>query len=107
MPPPPPFAQPPLLWGNEQHVRELLEPHGIELEFERREAVFRGDSVEEIVARMENYFGPWQMLRAALGEDEWPAMRAQLTELYEQGNRATDGRAEAVGEFLLTIGIRR
>ena len=29
MPPPPPELKPATLWGTEQHMRELLEPHGV------------------------------------------------------------------------------
>src|SRR5262245_11125937 len=38
MPPAPSFAMSPLLWGTEQHVRELFAGTGIELEFAREQA---------------------------------------------------------------------
>ena len=45
MPPPPPGLRPPVLWGSEDHVRELFEPHGLELEFDRGEVGFKFESV--------------------------------------------------------------
>ena len=46
MPPPPPELKPPTLWGNEEHMRELFEPHGVELEFERAQVDFEDESPE-------------------------------------------------------------
>ena len=39
VPPPPTFAQPPLLWGTADHVREVFAGTGLQLEFERNIAV--------------------------------------------------------------------
>src|SRR3954454_7223577 len=101
LPPPPAFAGPPILWGDEDYVRGLLEPHGFELRFERAMAIFPGDSVEAVVARMEKYFGPWRMAQAALG-DEWPALRAQLYDLYDSAAEpVAEGSIAAFGEYLL------
>src|SRR3954470_604509 len=83
MPPPPSYAQPPIKWGVEEHVHSLLEQHGLDVSTQRQVVDFSGDSVEAIVARMENYFGPWMMAQAALG-DEWPSLRAELSDLYER-----------------------
>jgi ubiquinone/menaquinone biosynthesis C-methylase UbiE len=103
MPPPPPIAQPPLLWGTEDHVRQLFEPHGLEVSFERAMAVFRGESVPWMVERMETNFGPWQMAQAALG-DGWAEVRAELVELYERTARpGEDGSVEAFAEYLIAV----
>src|SRR4051794_16943874 len=45
MPTPPSNVKPPVLWGTEEHVRALLEPHGMEVGFERAMAIFRAESV--------------------------------------------------------------
>jgi SAM-dependent methyltransferase len=101
MPPPPSYASPPPLWGNEQHMRELLEPHGCEVSCERKMAMFEGDT-DTVVARMEKYFGPWKMAQAALG-DEWPALRAELYDLYDATTESIDGRIGSHGEYLLVV----
>src|SRR4051812_19270471 len=102
MPPPPSYAQPPSKWGEEDHVRSLLEPHGLEVSTERQAVDFRGDSVEAIVARMEAYFGPWKMAQAALG-DEWAELRAELSDLYGRYATEQDGQVAASADYLLTI----
>ena len=73
MPPPPPEASPPALWGSEDHVRELFEPHGLELEFDRGEVAFKADSVAEYMDMMEANFGPMVRARQVLG-DGWAAV---------------------------------
>src|SRR4051812_14958195 len=83
MPPPPSYAQPPSRWGEEEHVDSLLDPHGLDVSTERQSVDFRAESVEGIVSRMEEYFGPWMMAQAALG-DEWADLRAELVDLYER-----------------------
>ena len=46
MPPPPPELKPPTMWGNEEYMRDLLGPHGVDLEFERGHVVFEAESPE-------------------------------------------------------------
>jgi ubiquinone/menaquinone biosynthesis C-methylase UbiE len=101
MPPAPSYASPPPLWGSEDHVRSLLEPHGFDVQAERAMAVFRGASVEDVVARMEKYFGPWRMAQQALGDD-WAPLRAQLYDLYAGTAEPMDeGGIGSFGEYLL------
>jgi hypothetical protein len=103
MPAPPSYAKPPILWGDESHVRSLLEPYGLELTFEPAVAIFRGDSAEVVVQRKERYFGPWRMAQASLG-DGWNDLRAQLIDLYEQHFHAEDpAQVGAFGEYLITL----
>jgi hypothetical protein len=52
---------------------------------------------------MEKYFGPWKMLQATLG-DKWPALRAELVELYERNSEESGpGRVEAFADYLMTV----
>jgi SAM-dependent methyltransferase len=105
MPSPPSYAKPPILWGTEDHVRSLLEPHGLELRFELDVAAWHGKTVEDLVARMETYFGPWKMAQAALGAD-WPPLRAKLYELYESYSEPADDGIRADGSYLRTFASR-
>jgi SAM-dependent methyltransferase len=103
MPPLPSYAKSPILWGDEEHVRSLLEPHGLELTFEPQVAIFRGESAERVVQQKETYFGPWRMAQSALG-DEWTGVRSQLVDLYTEHFRADDaGEVGAFGEYLVTL----
>jgi SAM-dependent methyltransferase len=106
VPPPPDFAQPPILWGREDHVRELLEPHGLELEFQREVVVFTKSSADELATFYETKFGPVVMAKAALG-DGWPALRSDMVEVFEQANTATDGTFRIEAEYLVTVGRKR
>jgi ubiquinone/menaquinone biosynthesis C-methylase UbiE len=45
MPPPPSFASPPILWGTEDHVRNMFGAVASDFEFERRSATIEWDSV--------------------------------------------------------------
>jgi ubiquinone/menaquinone biosynthesis C-methylase UbiE len=105
MPAPPSYASPPPLWGTEQHVRELLEPQGFELTARKLEAVIRDESVELIVARMEQYFGPWKMAQVVLGDD-WPGLRAELYDIYQQGARPENGGVAVYAEYLQVVGTK-
>jgi SAM-dependent methyltransferase len=103
MPPMPSYAKSPILWGDENHVRSLLQPHGLEVGFEPQVAVFRGDSAEVVVQRKEAYFGPWRMAQAALG-DGWTDLRGQLVDLYTEHFHTEDAaQVGAFGEYLVTL----
>jgi SAM-dependent methyltransferase len=103
MPPPPDFAEPPLLWGSEEHVREMLEPHGLELEFHRGVVRFDWPNVDDFVGHYEQSFGPIVMAKAFLGE-RWPALRADLVETFSASNQSSDGTFRSEGEYLVTVG---
>jgi len=99
MPPPPPIAQPPLLWGDEAHVRELFAGTGVELEFQRESvepAAFA--SADEAFEWTTTRFGPLIMARQMLeASGRWDELRAALTPLYRQN---------APLEYLVILGRR-
>jgi SAM-dependent methyltransferase len=103
IPPPPDFAQPPPLWGEEAHVREMFEPHGLELELDRETTIFGKASVEEFTSFYEEKFGPWVTAKAALG-DRWPELRSDLVKVNESFNVADDGTCKVEAEYLVTLG---
>lgn len=96
-PPPPPFAEPPLAWGDENHVRDLFDGTGIVLEFARETVPLTPfGTAEEAVAWSEQTFGPVIMLKQALEHrGEWAQCRQVLVDLY-------DPTAQA--EYLVTTG---
>jgi SAM-dependent methyltransferase len=107
MPPPPPELKPPTLWGTEPHMRELLEPHGVELRFERGNVVFEADSPAAWLDYNERVLGPLVMARAALEpQGKWEALHEDLAGLYERENQATDGSFRVEPEYLVTIAPR-
>jgi SAM-dependent methyltransferase len=102
-PPPPPGAEPPIRWGDREHVRALLEPHGLELEMAVETVGFEHDSAESLVALYERSFGPMVTLRAATG-DAWPEARGELVGLFERENVASDGSMRVDADYLVTLG---
>lgn len=107
LPPPPDSAQPPALWGDEDHVREILEPHGVELEFDHETVDFTHDgSIDDFVGFYEDKFGPVVMAKAALGDD-WPACRADLAAAMSEYNEADDGTVRIPSDYLVTVGRKQ
>jgi hypothetical protein len=109
MPPPPEGFQPPVLWGLEEHVRELF-ADAAEVSCERRPASdsVRADSVEAWLDYTERVLGPTVMAKQALeAGGGWEAARADLVALYEQHNVATDGSLLAHPTYLQTVARKR
>jgi len=98
LPPPPPIAESPLLWGDEQHVRGLFAGTGVELEFERAFSEFAEfGSIDEEVAFTVERFGPLIMARRMLEpQGRWEALLADL--------RRTVETRRGPAEYLLTTG---
>jgi SAM-dependent methyltransferase len=102
MPAPPEGLQPPTLWGNEDHVRELFAGTGLELQFAREETKNMAfDSAEEGVSLMETKFGPLITAKQALEpEGKWEALRADMIAFYDEH------RDDGV-EYLVITGTKR
>jgi SAM-dependent methyltransferase len=103
MPAPPDFAQPAPLWGSEDHIREMFEPQGLEVEVTRDRVHFRHPTADALVGFYENNFGPIVQAKNRLGE-EWPELRADLVEVFEKHNAADDGTVSVAAGYLVTVG---
>ena len=97
MPPPPEFAEPPLTWGVEGHVRELFADTGVQLEFERETVLGQPfESGYEAFDFAANAFGPLIALRATLEQTgEWAGLRDRMAALYDPDRGA---------EYLVVVG---
>jgi ubiquinone/menaquinone biosynthesis C-methylase UbiE len=96
--PPPPSDPPAVLWGTEEHQRELLGDG----EFERHEIEWEDESVESYAQFMLESFGPLLNARELLAEREGEldeAFRAFL----ERENLNDDGTLRFSGEYLLAV----
>jgi ubiquinone/menaquinone biosynthesis C-methylase UbiE len=95
---PPPPGTPSILWGTEDHQRELFG----DAEFERHEIEWEDESVESYATFMLESFGPLLNARELLGERE-----AELDEGFrrflEAENLNEDGGLRFRGEYLLTV----
>jgi SAM-dependent methyltransferase len=97
LPPPPPIAEPPALWGSEAHVSDLFADMGVELTFER-DSVARAPfgSPDEAIEFMTTKFGPLMMARQITeASGRWRELHAVLGDLYDR---------ETEFEYLVAIG---
>ena len=91
MPAPPPIAESPLLWGTEEHVRELFAGTGIELEFEREQSRSSRPSTRSTRRSRSRHqsFGPLIMARRLLEpQGRWEALLADLRRMIEERGRS-------------------
>jgi SAM-dependent methyltransferase len=103
-PAPPPGAAPPVLWGQEEHVRELFGAGVNELRMRRRSYVERAASPEDYCRLFRETFGPLIAIRASLEHE--PERQARLDrDLLEAVVRWNQGRSigsvEIPYEYLL------
>ena len=106
-PTPPPGAQPPPLWGSEEHLRELF---GGRVEFEPRREVLGVTAFErpgDFGEHFKQRYGPTIAVRAnAESQGRAEEFDAALDEFCEQQNRGGDGDARFELEYLLAVGTR-
>jgi SAM-dependent methyltransferase len=95
--PPPEGFQSPLLWGTEEHVRELL---GDGAEFERHDVVFDEPSPESYADFMLSSFPPLIFMCEELGHD---LVRETYLEWVNDVNEADDGTLRYRGEYLVSV----
>lgn len=96
--PPPPGSVSPLLWGTEEHVRELLG----DADFERREVEWRDASVEAYADFMLESFGPLLNAQESLGERAGELRTAFIGFLAAE-NLEDDGTLRFQGEYLVAV----
>lgn len=97
--PPAPGGASPLLWGTEEHVRELL---GHDATFERREVEWRDPSVEGYADFMLTSFGPLLNAQEVLGERAGE-LRSAFIAFLERENLESDGTLRFLGEYLSAV----
>ena len=103
LPPPGEYSSPPALWGDEEHLRELL---GGELESERRTIEFTVESPEEWFDFVAQSVAPFMSARETLDAQRWEALREELVGLFREANCAEDDACRLKQEYLLSV-VRR
>jgi SAM-dependent methyltransferase len=109
MPAPPPGAQPPPLWGSEEHLRELF---GERVEFGTLEReLLEIDAFERPTDYGEHFkqrYGPTIAARAnAEKEGRAEEFDRALDEFCDEWNKGDDGGARFEKEYLIAVGQRR
>jgi ubiquinone/menaquinone biosynthesis C-methylase UbiE len=101
LPPPAEYSSSPTLWGDEDHLRELL---GGKLECERRTIEFEAGSPEEWFDFVAESMGPFVSAREALDAQAWEALREELVALFGEANCAEPGQGcRLEQEYLLAV----
>jgi len=106
LPAPPPGALPPLLWGSEEHVRELFGKRVASLELTRKEYVERAASPRDYCDFFKATFGPAVAIYASLADqpDRAAALDRDFLEFAVRSNRgAPEGPAEYHYEYQLVV----
>jgi SAM-dependent methyltransferase len=102
MPSPPDFASPPILWGTEEHVRDMFRPGAKDFEFERHSATIEWESVEGFADYFVDRFGPLVTARQMLG-DRFQELRNDLVDVWANRNESGDSRLVLPQEYLLSL----
>ena len=104
----PPGMPAPVLWGNENVVRERLGAGVSDLRLTR--VSYRFDypfAPAEVVEFFRQYYGPTTRAFSSLGETDGAALRAELVDLWASHNQASEpGRTIVDSEYLEVIAVR-
>ena len=105
--PPAPGLQPPVLWGDESHLRMLFGRAAASMSSRRRTVVFRYRSPEENVDFFRTYYGPTLRAFEALGPDSRDALYRELVELAQRYDRnGGSGPVAITADYLETVIVR-
>jgi len=105
--PPPAGLRPPVLWGTEEWLRELLGGGVASLRTEARHATVRAPSEERWLEGRRKHFGPARKTMAALDAAQRDAYERDLLALARRHNRARDGTLVVPSEYLEAVAVRR
>jgi SAM-dependent methyltransferase len=103
--PPPPGLRAPVEWGSEPRLRELFAGRVTELTVTPRTFVFRFESADTFADYFRDHYGPTLKAFEALGDDG-KLLHADLVELAERYNVATDGTAAIPAAYVEVLGRR-
>jgi ubiquinone/menaquinone biosynthesis C-methylase UbiE len=107
--PPPAGAAPPVLWGEEETVRERLGEDFTDITLTRRiyPAWSYPFSVAQLVDFFRTWFGPVKRAFAALDDEGQKSLRDALEANFAAHNMATDGTVRLGSEYLDVYATRR
>ena len=107
MVPPPAGLPAPVLWGNEEVVRQRLASGASKVSLTRQKAVFDYPfGPKEVVEFFRQYFGPTQATFSRLDKQGQSELAARLESLWAEHNTSTYGRTRIEAEYLDVRAIR-
>jgi SAM-dependent methyltransferase len=106
--PPPAGVQSPLLWGTEEHLKNIFGDAICNLEVRERTFTWRFASAEEFVASFRRWYGPTHKAFAALDDEGQAALARDLVALAERSDRLEDDGATAIpATYIEAVALRR
>lgn len=103
---PPPGAVPPVLWGDEAHVRELFGDAVSELRVERLKSRQAFRSAEHYIEFFRDYFGPIKTAFEAVGPEGEQALRDDLEAVLEDLSVSGQDALVVEPEYLQVVAMR-
>lgn len=97
---PPPAPRSPFDWGTEERLRELFPG---EIRTTRRRQPFRFPSPGYAIDFFFQWYGPAKAALGALPEPDRPALTADLVEVWQSRNTATDGTLAVHADYLEAV----
>lgn len=104
--PPPPELNPPMRWGTEDGLQELLGGGVRSLENEVRRNFFYAQSIDHLTEEYRTTFGPSATTFASLSQEQQQQLSNELAEILRRYNLESNGTAIVEAEYLQTIAIR-
>jgi SAM-dependent methyltransferase len=104
--PPPPGLKPPVLWGTEDHLRELFGDGAAEIRASIQRADFCARSPHDVVAHLREWFGPYQAAFEALDEAGQADLEQALIAVLERFDESDDETLLARGDYLEAVVTR-
>lgn len=101
--PPPAGLEPPILWGTEDHLREIFGSSVCDLQIHHRTFCFRNRSADEFLDVFRTWFGPVIKAFEAVGEEGAPDLEADLRDLLRSWNRNTRSEALAMPSAYIEV----
>jgi hypothetical protein len=105
--PPPPGVRPVALWGSREHLAQLFGDRVQWTSLLSRDHVWRFLSPEHFSAFFREHYGPITRASGTLDDGRRQELAADLTQLGERFNTATDGTLVAPMQYLEAVGTRR
>jgi ubiquinone/menaquinone biosynthesis C-methylase UbiE len=104
--PPPPGVDSPLLWGTEEHLRELFGDGISDLQVERRASRQTFRSADHFLEFFRTYFGPVKVAFERVGPEGSEALEADLRDYLAEYNKAGDRALVLEPEYLQVVATR-
>ena len=102
-PPPPPYVQPAMEWGEVDRLAALFEPLGGQVETDLRSVRYTFPTVDEMIVYFDKYFGPWIIGRTSVTpRGKWVDVLSELADLTHSFDRG-EGDSVVEAEYLRVL----